>query len=94
MCHIGRPIKQNNNHLLRRCNLTKEQKQLITLRAPQLEIFKVTEALYLVLGQDYKHTTQAGFYDRRGFGKGGRNRGYVTVDAADSEELYNNYGDN
>ena len=25
-------------HLLRRCNITKEQKQLITLRAPQMEI--------------------------------------------------------
>ena len=46
-----------------------------------------------MLGQDYKHTTQAGFHDRRGFGKGGRSRGYVAVDAADSEELYNNYGD-
>ena len=79
-------------HLLRRCNITKEQKQLITLRAPQLEIAKVTEALYLVLGQDYKHTTQAGFHDRRGFGKGGRGRGYVAVDAADFEEPYN-YGD-
>ena len=66
---------------------------MITLRAPQLEISKVTEALYLVLGQDYKHTTQAGFHDRRGFGKGGRGRGYVAVDAADSEETYNNYGE-
>ena len=63
-------------HLLQRCNFTKEQKQLITLRAPQLEISKVTEALYLVLSQDYKHTTQAGFQDQRGFGKGGRSRGY------------------
>jgi len=35
-------------HLLRKCNLTKEQRQLINLRAPQLEKKKVIEALYLV----------------------------------------------
>ena len=47
-----------------------------------------------MLGQDYKHTTQTGFQDRRGFGKGGRSRGKVAVDAADSEEAYTqNYGE-
>ena len=38
-------------HLLRRCNHTKEQKQLITLRAPQLEISKVTGPCILCLGR-------------------------------------------
>ena len=41
-------------HLLRKANLTREQKQLIALRAPQLEKKKVIEALYFVLGQDFK----------------------------------------
>lgn len=38
---VGLPNSVQGWHLLRRCNLTKEQKQLITLRAPQLEIPKL-----------------------------------------------------
>ena len=41
-------------HLLRRSGLTREQRQLITLRAPNLEKTEVIEAMYLILGQDYK----------------------------------------
>eukprot|EP00435_Cladocopium_sp_Y103_P055307 s1238_g18.t1 len=59
-------------HLLRQCGLTREQKQLVTLRAPSLDLTKVTEALYLILGQDYKQST-LGHQDRRWHrGKGGR----------------------
>ena len=90
---VDLPSTVQSWHRLRRCNLTKEQKQLITLRAPQIEITKVTKALYLVLAQDYKHTNQAGFHDRRSFGKGGRSRGYVAADVADSEETYGYDGD-
>ena len=41
-------------HLLRRAALTREQRQMITLKAPGMEKNDVIEALYLVLGQDYK----------------------------------------
>ena len=34
--------------------MTKEQRQLITLRAPTLEKAAIIEALYLILGPDYK----------------------------------------
>lgn len=51
-------------HLLRSCNLSREQRQPKTLRAPQLEVTKVTEALYLVLGQDHKAAVNQGLGDR------------------------------
>ena len=41
--------------LLRRANLTKEQNQLVLTQAPKLEKLKVQEALFVILGQDYKH---------------------------------------
>jgi len=51
--NVALPDAVQGWHLLRKANLTREQKQLIALRAPQLEK-KVIEALYLVLGQDFK----------------------------------------
>ena len=41
-------------HLLGRASLTREQRQMITLKAPSLEKQAVIEAMYLILGQDYK----------------------------------------
>ena len=43
-------------HLLRRASLTREQRRMITLKAPSLEKQAVIEAmyLYLILGQDYR----------------------------------------
>ena len=40
--------------LLRRANLTKEQHQLVLSQAPKLEKLRVQEALFVILGQDYK----------------------------------------
>ena len=68
-------------HLLRKCNLSREQRQLVNLRAPTLEKGKVIEALYLIFGQDHKASIQP---DRRHFGKS-KGRGYV---AADEETHY------
>ena len=68
-------------HLLGKCNLTREQRQLENLRAPTLEKGKVIEALYLIFGQDHKASQQP---DRRHFGKS-KGRGYV---AADEETHY------
>ena len=63
-------------HLLRKCNLSREQRQLVNMRAPTLEKVKVIEALYLILGQDHKASIQP---DRRHFGKS-KGRGYVVAD--------------
>ena len=51
---VSLPESVQGWHLLRKACLTKEQRQLVTLRAPNLERKKVVEALYLILGQDYK----------------------------------------
>jgi len=48
-------------HLLRKCGLTKEQRQLVTLRAPQLELTKNVEALYLI---SQRITTKDGTVER------------------------------
>ena len=40
--------------LLRRASLSREQRQMITLKAPSLEKQAVIKAMYLILGQDYK----------------------------------------
>ena len=40
--------------ILRRAGLSKEQRQLVTTQAPNLEKKKVIETLYLLFGQDFK----------------------------------------
>ena len=71
-------------HLLKKANLTKEQRQLVTPRAPSLERKKVVEALYLVLGQDYK-ATHGGH--GKPFHEGYKFRGYA-AQSYDPDELY------
>ena len=73
-------------HLLRKCNLTKEQRQLINLRAPQLEKKKVIEALYLVLGQDHR-AASGPLLERRWQGKGHRGRSYNVQDEYVDDEI-------
>ena len=55
---IQLPAEVQGWHLLRKCNLTKEQRQMITLKAPTLEKNAIVEALYLILGQDHKASLQ------------------------------------
>ena len=74
-------------HLLRKCNLTKEQRQLINLRAPQLEKKKVIETLYLVLGQDHR-AASGPLLERRWQGKGHRGRSYSVQDEYVDDEIY------
>ena len=81
------PESVQGRHLLRKCNLTKEQRQLVNLRAPSLEKGKVIEALYLILGQDHKASFQP---DCRHFGKS-KGRGYVV---AEEETHYQDDYDN
>ena len=47
---IELPASVQGWHLLRRSGLSREQRQLITLKAPNLEKNAVIEALYLILG--------------------------------------------
>ena len=51
---VSLPNKVQGWFLLRQAGLTREQRQLVTLKAPGLEVHKITEALYLLFGQDYK----------------------------------------
>ena len=54
------PSKVQGWHLLRRAGLSKEQKQLVTTQAPNMERNKVQEALFLILGQDHKTVAGGG----------------------------------
>eukprot|EP00435_Cladocopium_sp_Y103_P054512 s240_g17.t1 len=74
---VSLPTAVQGWHLLRKCGLTKEQRQVVNLRAPTLELTKVLEAVYLLLGQDhdYKYAAAHAHHgaDRRwNRGKGGR----------------------
>ena len=80
---IKLPSEVQGWHLLRRCSLTKEQKQIITLKAPTLEKNAIVEALYLILGQDHKSAPQQ---DRRFHGKA-KGRGYAAFED-DDESIY------
>ena len=62
--------------LLRRAGLSKEQRQLVTTQAPQLEKRKVQETLYLLFGQDYKEMAVRPHDDRR-WPRHGKGRGYA-----------------
>ena len=66
-------------HLLRKANLTKEQRQFVTLRAPKMERQKVIEALYLLLGQDY-NASHGGHGHHKPFPKAYKYRGYAAQD--------------
>ena len=80
---IQLPAEVQGWHLLRKCNLTKEQRQMITLKAPSLEKNAIVEALYLILGQDHK----ASFQPDRHFPRKGKGRGYAVFDD-DDETIY------
>ena len=75
-------------HLLRQSGLSREQRQLITLKAPQLEVSKVIEAMYLILGQDYKGHSSAASGDRRWQRSGKGHRAYAAEEDYGEEENY------
>jgi len=67
------PSKVQGWHLLRRAGLSREQKQLVTTQAPNLERNNVQEALFLILGQDHKTVAGGGHHPQhRGFRSKGR----------------------
>ena len=77
--NVSLPDAVQGWHLLRKANLTKEQRQLVTLRAPKMERQKVIEALYLLLGQDYK-ASHGGHGHHKPFHKTYKYRGYAAQD--------------
>jgi hypothetical protein len=80
------PSKVQGWHLLRRAGLSREQKQLVTTQAPNLERNKVQEALFLILGQDHKTVAGGGHHPQhRGFRSKGR--GYAVFYEGDDHQM-------
>lgn len=79
---ITLPSQVQGWHLLKRAALTREQRQMVTLKAPTLEKPNVIEALFLLYGQDYK----AGGWspDRRPQARW-KGRGYAAFDEEPNE---------
>ena len=75
-------------HPLRRANLTREQRQLVTLKAQQLGRDEVIEAMYLLFGQDYKSGGwQAERQQDRWHQRYGKFRAYAAQDEVEGAEL-------
>ena len=77
--------------ILRRAGLSKEQRQLVTTQAPDLNKKKVVETLYLLFGQDFKEMHGRPADDRRWY-RGGKGRGYAAYDD-EAEEYWDDGGD-
>ena len=50
------PAEVQGWHLLAKSNITKEQRQMVMTQASSLERAKIQQAMYSILGQDYKHS--------------------------------------
>jgi hypothetical protein len=50
------PAEVQGWHLLAKANITKEQRQMVMTQANSLERSKIQQAMYSILGQDYKHS--------------------------------------
>ncbi|CAK9019946.1 unnamed protein product [Durusdinium trenchii] len=70
-------------HLLTKSGLTREQKQMIMTQSASLERAKVQQAMYAILGQDYKGGGQSvNSRWQRPFNSTGKGRGYFAGDDA------------
>ena len=94
---VALPNKVQGWHLLRRSGLTRDQRQMVMLKAPQLDKKDVIEALYLIFGQDQKGVNHE--RPRHHFrGKGGKGRGYYVEEEMgfyydENDETYYDYDD-
>ena len=82
---VSLPEQVQGWHLLRKAGLTREQKQMVTLKAPSLEKSAVIESLYLLYGQDYK---AGGYHERKEFKSRWHGRGYAAHDEAEEDEVW------
>jgi len=80
-------------HLLRRAGLSKEQKQLVTTQAPNMERNKVQEALFLILGQDHKTVAGGGHHHAQHRGFRGKGRGYAVYYEDDNQHEADDWAD-
>ena len=91
---VALPNKVQGWHLLRRSGLTRDQRQMVMLKAPLLDKKDVIEALYLLFGQDQKGTNSGDRPRYHHRGKGGKGRGYFVdeegyyYDDDDEDESY------
>ena len=78
--------------LLRRSGLSSEQKQLIQSQCPKLSYDKVVEAMFFLLGQDYKSRStdsQSTRWKGKTYGRwSNKNYGYMVDEGYDMEEPY------
>ena len=86
---VALPLRVQAWHLLRRSGLTRDQRQMIMLKAPLLDKKDVVEALYLIFGQDQKGTNVGDRPRYQHRGKGGKSRHYY----AEEESGYYNDDD-
>ena len=77
--------------LLKKANVTREQRQLVVAQAPKLEKLRVQEALYLILGQDHKAATSLDRDRRQGLGRFHRRGNYVAIDEEDIYDPIDDY---
>ena len=82
---ITLPSQVQGWHLLKRAGLTREQRQMVTLKAPTLEKANVIEALFLLYGQDYKAGGRSP--DRRPQARW-KGRGYAAFDEEPNESTW------
>ena len=81
------PSEVQGWHLLHKASLTREQKQLIMTQAPKMDRTSVQQALFTILGQDYKSApSQPPGHDRRHpYRSSGKGRSFFADDQ--EEEL-------
>eukprot|EP00435_Cladocopium_sp_Y103_P026681 s2681_g6.t1 len=81
------PAEVQGWHLLAKANISKEQKQMVMTQANSLERNKIQQAMFSILGQDYKHShmpsTASRWASSRPSGKG---RGYYADEDAAYED--------
>ena len=80
---INLPSEVQGWHLLHKANVTREQRQLVMSQAPKLTRTSVQEALFTILGQDYKSVAVR--HDRPHHFKQ-KGRAYVAADDPDEED--------
>ena len=87
------PSEVQGWHLLHKASLTREQRQLIMTQAPKMDRPSIQQALYTILGQDYKSApSQPLGHDRRQpFRHSGKGRSYY-ADENEAEQLDDSEG--
>ena len=79
------PDKVQGWLLLKKSNVTKEQKQMIITQAPKMEKLRIQEALYLILGQDHRSAVSHD-HRRPGSGRLFRRGAYTAADQYDDDD--------